>query len=135
MGLWPLAIVGFIVFMILYGWILGEAENRRVPIFILLGSSLVFFVFMGIISQWYLVIGSVAGGILGTFLLYIFSPDNHHQEKRFKKALYIDYCWKCGHKIDRREAELCPKCKKHYICPKCHMCLCDKKDHQESIEE
>ena len=125
MGLWPLIFVGIVGFTILYAWFFGEAEKRKVPIIILLSLTVAFCVGMGILGQWFLVIGTAIGSLLGVILLYIFTPVSYRLTLRQKETFYVDYCWKCGHKIDRREAEACPKCHKHYICPKCHKCKCD----------
>lgn len=50
----------------------------------------------------------------------VLPPQDNQQD------LYINHCWNCYSDIDSRRDRLCPKCEKHYICPVCGKCYCDR---------
>ena len=141
MGAWPLFFVGLVAFTIIYAWVIGEAENRLVPIIIAITLTIAFCIGMGFLMQGFLIIGSVAGSAIGSSLAVWALATYGDEERRKRQAYYKDYCWKCFKRFDRREAKVCPKCHKHYICPHCGKCLCDKpgydpsKDNSKVIEE
>lgn len=141
MGIWQLIFVGIVGFTILYAWIIGEAEKKWLPITILLILTAVYLFWMVYLKQGFLAIGSVVGALLGTIFIHVADPLFDRTYQKEQNVLNIDYCWNCHHKIDHRKAKVCQKCHKHYICPKCGKCLCDKpgydpkKDTCKIIEE
>ena len=71
------------------------------------------------------------GIILVVAALSIYMSIKPTQRNRKKKDyLYINHCWNCNNPIDSRVDIKCPRCHKHYICPKCGKCYCDSDEYK-----
>nr|MCR4698701.1 hypothetical protein [Bacilli bacterium] len=84
MGAWPLFFVGLVAFTIIYAWVIGEAQNRLIPIIIVIILTIAFCIGMGFLMQGFLIIGSVVGSIIGSSLV-IWSLVTYSDEERRKR--------------------------------------------------
>ena len=56
---------------------------------------------------------------------------SQEDETRKNELKFITECWQYGHSIDSRDAKLCYKCGKHYRCPYCGACECERPGYRE----